>query len=132
MVAVHTDEDGAIGCSSGKNAGQPHIPRGRTRIDRWHGFMVDRMSWLQPSPYKNSCRKTSQGYASYNVELNKFTKFEMVSIGKRKGKTQNNGRKNSPDSGYIGFYFTLAKDMRSERIAPAFVDVYNADWIVQT
>ena len=71
------------------------------------------------------------GYASYNVELNKFTKFEMVSIGKRKGKTQNNGRKNSPDSGYIGFYFTLAKDMRSERIAPAFVDVYNADWIVQ-
>ncbi|RZP30668.1 hypothetical protein EVA23_02420 [bacterium] len=71
------------------------------------------------------------GYASYNVELNKFTKFEMVSIGKRKGKTQNNGRKNSPDSGYIGFYFTLAKDRRSERIAPAFVDVYNADWIVQ-
>ena len=27
--------------------------------------------------------------------------------------------------------FTLAKDIPSERIAPAFVDVYNADWIVQ-
>ena len=34
-------------------------------------------------------------------------------------------------SGYIGFYFTLANNTLSERIAPAFVDVYNADWIIQ-
>ena len=71
------------------------------------------------------------GYASYDMKLKKFTKFEIVSIGKRKGKTQNNGRNNSPDSGYIGFYFTLANNTLSERIAPAFVDVYNADWIIQ-
>jgi len=71
------------------------------------------------------------GYATYDLNLEKFTAFEIVSIGSRNGKTQNNGRQNSPDSGYIGFYFTLAKDIPSERIAPAFVDVYNADWIAQ-
>ena len=67
------------------------------------------------------------GYATYNSSLKEFSTFEIVSIGHRKGRTQNNGRQNSPDSGYIGFYFTLAKDIPSERIAPAFVDIYNAD-----
>ena len=71
------------------------------------------------------------GYATYNSSLKEFSTFEIVSIGYRKGRTQNNGRQNSPDSGYIGFYFTLAKDIPSERIAPAFVDIYNADWIMQ-
>lgn len=71
------------------------------------------------------------GYATFDLNLEKFTAFEIVSIGSRNGKTQNNGRQNSPDSGYIGFYFTLAEDIPSEKIAPAFVDLYNADWIVQ-
>jgi len=71
------------------------------------------------------------GYATYDLNLEKFSAFEIVSIGSRNGKTKNNGRQNSPDSGYIGFYFTLAEDKPSEKIAPAFVDVYNADWIIQ-
>ena len=70
------------------------------------------------------------GYATYDLKFEKFTKFEIVSIGKRNGKTKNNGRQNSPDTGYIGFYFTLAENKSLDRIAPAFVDVYNADWII--
>ena len=33
--------------------------------------------------------------------------------------------------GFIGFYFTLANNTLSDRIGHAFVDVYNADWIIQ-
>ena len=70
------------------------------------------------------------GSASYNLEQKKFTKFELVAIGKRYGKTEFNGRKNSPDSSYIGFFFSINQNRISERIAPAFIDIYNADWIV--
>ena len=104
---------------------------GRSKAIAKGPWLLGENDWTPSYELDHGMSTNLLGYASYNVELNKFTKFEMVSIGKRKGKTQNNGRKNSPDSGYIGFYFTLAKDMRSERIAPAFVDVYNADWIVQ-
>ncbi len=71
------------------------------------------------------------GNASYNLEQKKFTEFELVAIGKRYGKTEFNGRKNSPDSSYIGFLFILAEDRAADRVAPAFVDIYNADWIVK-
>jgi len=103
-----------------------------------HSKTVARGQWLlgqndwTPNYELNHDMQTNLiGKASYDLGLEKFTEFEMVAIGKRYGKTENNGRQNSPDSGYIGFLFTLAKGDPSDRIAPAFVDVYNADWIIQ-
>ena len=37
--------------------------------------------------------------------------------------------KNSPEESHIGFLFELAGKKKSDKIAPAFVDLYNADWI---
>jgi hypothetical protein len=31
----------------------------------------------------------------------------------------------------IGWYFELVDDDPRDRLAPAFIDVYNADWIIQ-
>ena len=47
------------------------------------------------------------------------------------GKTQNNGRKLGPNDGHIGIVYNIADDSYTNKIAPAFVDLYNADWITQ-
>ena len=64
--------------------------------------------------------------------MGKFTEFEMVALGEWRGSTENNARSNGPQSGPIGFVFTLAPPEASHRVAPAFIDVYNAEWIVKT
>ena len=55
--------------------------------------------------------------------------FELVVLGKWFGKTQNNGRKLGPDQGNIGIFYTISNNLETSIIAPAFVDMYNADWI---
>ena len=70
------------------------------------------------------------GEATYNLSSEKFIEFEIVAIGHRNGKTQNNGRKHGLDSNYVGFLFKLSQDYASDKIAPGFVDLYNADWII--
>ena len=42
---------------------------------------------------------------------------------------QNNGRKLGPDQGNIGIFYTMSNTLENSVIAPAFVDMYNADWI---
>lgn len=69
------------------------------------------------------------GHAQFDLEKQKFVEFEMVALGFRYGVTENNGRFNSPDSSYVGFLFTLDDRADGNKIPPAFVDVYNAEWI---
>ena len=57
----------------------------------------------------------------------KFKDFELVIIGRWNGKTQNNGRKLGPNDGHIGIIYNIADDSYTNKIAPAFVDLYNAD-----
>ena len=71
------------------------------------------------------------GKATFDMKRNKFLKFEMVSIGKRYGKTEFNSRNYNTDSSYVGFLFPLSGNRVIDRVAPAFVDVYNADWIIK-
>ena len=71
------------------------------------------------------------GSAVYDTNKNQFTKFEMVIIGNWKGKAGVNGRNFGPDSGRIGMFYHLANNLPSNKIAPPFVDLYNANWIVQ-
>ena len=58
-----------------------------------------------------------------------FTKFELVIIGNWKGKTENNGRKFGPESGMLGIQYNLADKSPSNKIAPTFIDLYNAEWV---
>ena len=52
-------------------------------------------------------------------------------LGKWVGKTQNNGRHFGADSGNIGIIYNLAENINEIRIAPPFIDLYNADWIAR-
>ncbi|SVB51699.1 uncharacterized protein METZ01_LOCUS204553 [marine metagenome] len=94
-------------------------------------WLLGKNDWTPDYLLDHGMETEMLGNASYNLEQKKFTEFELVAIGKRYGKTEFNGRKNSPDSSYIGFLFTLAEDRAADRVAPAFVDIYNADWIVK-
>ncbi len=94
-------------------------------------WLLGENDWTPNYELNHGIETNLLGQGTYNLGLEKFTEFEMVAIGKRNGKTRHNGRQNSPDTGYVGFLFTLAGNKPSDRIAPAFVDVYNADWIIQ-
>ena len=105
--------------------------RGHSKSVAKGEWLLGKNDWTPTYPLDHSMKTEMLGKATFDLSLNRFMEFEMVAIGKRYGKTQNNSRNNSPDSSYIGFLFTLAEGRTSEKIAPAFVDIYNADWIVK-
>ena len=105
--------------------------RGQSKAVSKGAWLLGENDWAPDYLLDHGMDTEILGSASYNLEQKKFTKFELVAIGKRYGKTEFNGRKNSPDSSYIGFFFSINQNRISERIAPAFVDIYNTDWIVK-
>ena len=105
--------------------------RGHSKSVAKGEWLLGKNDWTPTYLLDHSMKTEMLGKATFDLSLNRFMEFEMVAIGKRYGKTQNNSRNNSPDSSYIGFLFTLAESRASEKIAPAFVDIYNADWIVK-
>ena len=94
-------------------------------------WLLGENDWTPSYPLDHGMKTEILGDASYDLDLEKFTEFDMVVIGKRYGKTEFNSRDFSPDSSYIGFLFTLAEDRAADRVAPGFVDIYNVDWIVK-
>lgn len=92
-------------------------------------WLLGENDWTPSHDLDHSMETDILGKASYDLSINRFIEFEMVAIGKRRGKTQHNGRYYSPDTGHVGFLYTLASNSYSEKIAPAFIDLYNAKWI---
>jgi hypothetical protein len=70
------------------------------------------------------------GKATFDRETKRFTSFELVATGQRQGRTTFNGRrKEEPNSSHqIGFLLRLADE--SYRIAPTFINMYGAKWVV--
>jgi len=65
------------------------------------------------------------GFASYDVSLARFIKFEAVAMGTRWGGTRFNGRYDDPGPSPLGWAFVLAGNTPADRIAPAHLwDAY--------
>ena len=94
-------------------------------------WLLGENDWTPTRELDHSININLIGQATYNITKELFTEFELVAIGRWIGKTENNGRNWGPDSGKIGIYYQLGVDSPIDRIAPAFVDLYNADWIKQ-
>ena len=94
-------------------------------------WLLGENDWTPTQELNHRIETNILGSAMYNIKEEKFTDFELVALGKWVGKTQNNGRRFGPDSGHIGILYNLAEKIHENRIAPAFVDLYNADWITQ-
>ena len=92
-------------------------------------WLLGENDWTPNHDLDHSMETDILGKASYDLSINKFIEFEIVALGKRRGKTQHNGRYYSPDTGHVGFLYTLANDSYSDKIAPAFIDLYNTEWI---
>jgi len=76
-------------------------------------------------PHGIECRLG--GRAVYDTSTGRFTAFELVGVGRHWGRTAMNGRHGDPSPGRLAFHFQLAAPER--RIAPAFIAVYDADWV---
>lgn len=94
-------------------------------------WLLGENDWTPTHELDHSISTTLIGNATYNINSRSFTDFELVALGKWIGKTQNNGRNWGPDSGRIGIFYELGENSPTDRIAPAFIDLYNADWILQ-
>ena len=55
----------------------------------------------------------------------------MLAIGKRYGRTKFNGRSENMGGSYVGFLYSLASNKFEEKIAPAFIEYYDANWIIK-
>ncbi len=103
---------------------------GAARAVAYGEWLLGKNDWTPKNPLDHGMTSKMLGTATYDLDSGSFTKFEVVAIAERFGRTENNSRRNAPDSSHVGFLFTLSGSGPSERIAPAFVDIYDADWIV--
>ena len=94
-------------------------------------WLLGENDWTPDHILDHSIETNVLGSAIYNIAEENFKDFELVIIGRWNGKTQNNGRKLGPNDGHIGIVYNIADDSYTNKIAPAFVDLYNADWITQ-
>ena len=85
--------------------------------------------WTPNQSLNHGIKTQILGSAKYDKVKNEFIEFELVILGEWFGKTQNNGRHKGPEKGHIGIFYTISNDPEGRIIAPAFVDMYNADWI---
>ena len=85
--------------------------------------------WTPTHELDHSISTNILGKAIYDTNKNSFVHFELVVIGNWKGKTENNGRSLGPETGVIGIQYNLEENTSSNKIAPAFIDMYNAGWV---
>ncbi len=94
-------------------------------------WLMGENDWKPPREFPRSMATQLLGYARYDLSRGVFTAFEMIAVGHRRGYTQNNDRGRGPQEGTVGFVFTLAGDTPADRVPPAFIDIYDADWVAQ-
>ena len=92
-------------------------------------WLLGENDWTPSNELDHSIETNILGKAVYNNNEEIFKEFELVVLGKWIGKTQNNGRHFGAENGNIGIIYNLAENINEIRIAPPFIDLYNADWI---
>jgi len=104
---------------------------GETQGETDGSWLLGENDWKPKTKYPRGVTTTVNGVGRYDTATGRFLQLEFAAIGERTGRTNLNGRKEGdvgPEG--IGWIFELAPDRASSRIAPAFVDIYGADWIV--
>lgn len=101
--------------------------RGESAAEAGTDFLLDRSSWTPRKVYPHGMHTRMAGVAQLDLEAGRFTRFELVALGSRHGRTQHNGRGRDDAPGRVAFHFTIAPPRA--RLAPTFAGLYGVDWI---
>lgn len=103
---------------------------GHSRAESSDAWDMSTQVWKPEPQHRRGLTSRLLGRAAYDLNSGSFTRFELIALGERWGYSENNAR--GPDSAPspIGFYFTLPAGDTAPAIPPAFIDVYNAEWLV--
>ena len=96
---------------------------------RW--LLAESSDWRPRKEVAHGARAVLQGSARFDLAAGRFVDFELVGRALRWGHTENNGRWRDPEPGWFGMVFRLAADRPDKRVAPTFLEFYEADWIVR-
>lgn len=106
------------------------VIKGQTKGETDGTWLMGKSDWTPTEKFPRGVTTEIVGYGSYDRETGHFTELRFVAWGERTGRTNLNGRpKGDVGPAKIGWVFELVPQKASTRIAPAFVDVYGADWI---
>ena len=102
---------------------------GETRAASEGTWKLGPGDWKPKVELAHGLETTLAGRALWLPDEGRFAEFELVALGRHWGRTTNNGRGHDASPGPIAFHLTLADAAR--RIAPTYVDVYDAPWITR-
>ena len=85
--------------------------------------------WRSERPWPRSVRLELLGTARWDARRARFDSFQLVAIGTRRGRTTFNGRagEDPEDLHAIGFLLRMAQP--GHRVAPTYVNLYDAAWV---
>lgn len=104
---------------------------GETRGAALGAWLLGENDWTPDRAWPRGLRTAVYGSGTFDVEQGVFTRLDVIALGVRWGRTENNGRGHLGEQrpGNIGFSFRIAPP--TLRVAPAFIDVYDAPWVKQ-
>lgn len=88
-------------------------------------------NWTPDEAWPRAIRTALYGTARYALDEGAFTRFDLVALGSRTGRTKFNARRHDVGVGPfpIGFSFEIAP--AAPRVAPTFLNLYGAAWVVR-
>ncbi len=107
------------------------VIEGSARASTDGTWLMGENDWKPTAKYPRGITAHLRGHGRYDTARDRFLELEFAAIGERTGRTNLNGRpEGDVGPAGIGWVFELVPQKPTTRIAPAFVDVYDADWIV--
>ena len=104
---------------------------GETRAKTDGTWLMGDNDWKPTEKFPRAVTTRIVGRGTFLRNKGTFSRLEFVAVGERTGRTNLNGRpKGDVGPAAIGWVFELVPQKPTTRIAPAFVDVYDAAWIV--
>lgn len=101
---------------------------GETLANALGPWLLGENYWKPKREDPHGMTTTLRGAATYDLGREAFVSFSMVALGMRSGRTIMNGRGSDDGTSPVGFAFEVAP--ADLRVAPTFINVYNADWVV--
>jgi hypothetical protein len=99
---------------------------GATRAVAQGPWLMGANPWKPGREIAHSLAARLGGRATYDLDARRFVSFELVAVGRREGRTQNNARRDA--SGLVAFHLQAAP--AGARIAPTFIALYAVDWVL--